>query len=93
MNDIGQRDLPRILTPNTNGQIEPTKQEITLFATNILWIFGSWVVIILNIMFVLISIKDMINTGYSSTLHWACSSAVVATLGGLIAIHTFIIRK
>ena len=61
--------------------------------TFILWVVFSWLVSFINVVFVMLSIRDMWNNGYSAGTHWLSSAVLVANIFGLMLIHEYIIRK
>ena len=78
-------------------QQEPQPKEeidlVTLLSTNWLWIFSSWSIILINIITSVISIRDMLSTNYVPMTHWYMSGIFVITIGTLMLIHQFIIKR
>jgi hypothetical protein len=64
-----------------------------LISTNWLWIFASWSIILINLTMAAVSIRDMLSIKYEPIEHWFMSAALVATIGGLVSIHQFIIKR
>lgn len=62
-------------------------------STYALWVFGSWAVVLINMGMACICIRDMFNVAYNPMIHWFMSAAFVATLGGLVSIHTYILKR
>jgi len=85
---IPDNDLPpRVVHTHTvNGN--PTQRYIEL-----LWVVGAWTVIFINLLACGISMRDMFLSNYSPNQHWIMSAVFVASLGGLLAIHNFILKK
>lgn len=77
------------------NQFTPVKIElpVAIASTNILWMFSSWSVIIFNIILACICIRDMFTGAYNPVYHWFMSAAFVATIGGLIAVHTYVLKR
>jgi len=71
----------------------PPERNSVLTSTNLLWMFTSWCIIFMNIIICGICIRDMVINTYTPIIHWFCSSIFVATIGGLIAIHNYIIKR
>lgn len=94
MNNIpGQReaDLPKILLRQENQ--ESLQELYTEKSTYILWIVSSWLIAFLNLIFVMLTIRDLWNNGYSAGTHGFSIAIVTATIFGLMLIHEKIIRK
>lgn len=86
-----QHDLPRMLTRD-NSELYINKL-YTEKATYLLWIIFSWIVCTLNLVFVVISLRDAWNNNYSGVMHLFASLVMTATIFALMLIHEYIIRK
>ncbi len=71
----------------------PKRINISDKSTTILWIAASWVIIIFNVAMCLISLRDMLNSGYTPLIHLFSITIFVAAIGGLVFIHQFIIKR
>lgn len=92
----GQHDeqMPRMLTREQGPQLGQIYY--TLFTekpTYFLWIIGSWLIILLNLIATSIAVRDMWTNNYAAGTHWLSSAVLVATIGGLMIIHEYVIRK
>jgi len=94
----GQHDLPRILAnPDTNVRDhlrESLREKLyTEKSTYILWIVASWTICFLNLIFVILTIRDMWTNGYTAGTHGLSVAIITSTIFGLMLIHEKIIRK
>lgn len=99
MTDQGHFRIREVIDPQ---ELPPLQQQVVytqsegslaLISTNALWVFGSWSIVLLNLIMAAISIRDMLSIKYEPMEHWFMSAALVATIGGLVSIHQFIIKR
>jgi len=94
----GQHDLPRILANVDQNGRDHTRESynLKLFTekpTYILWIVSSWTICFLNLVFVVLTIRDMWTNGYTAGTHGLSVAIITSTIFGLMLIHEKIIRK
>ena len=61
--------------------------------TNLLWVFASTMLVLLNILSGVMSIRDMYLTNYNPYNHYFMTSAFALTIGILAIVHTYILKK
>ena len=71
----------------------PQKEDILSISTPVLWCTSSWIIILLNVAQCLIALRDMLYTQYDPLRHGISILIFVATIGSLVAIHQYIIKK
>ena len=89
---IRETELDPETIPRREVYIQQEK-DVTLISTSALWVFSSWSIVFINIVVSVVSIRDMLSTTYNPMIHWFMSAVFVATIGGLVAIHQFIIKR
>jgi hypothetical protein len=95
--ETDQDDTPKFLNKPrlTDQQVAYTQLQLNISnkMTDVLWVFSTWFVVILNFITFSLSIRDMWNNGYSPSVHWASSAVLVATIGGIITIHNYLKKQ
>lgn len=88
--DLAESIIRKYPTPEPIVQEDKVAASI---ATNWLWIFASWSIILINITMAAVCVRDMLTIKYEPIEHWFMSAALVATIGGLVSIHQFILKR
>ena len=71
----------------------PQKEDILSISTPALWCASSWIIILLNVAQCLIALRDMLYTQYDPLRHGVSVLIFVVTVGSLVTIHQYIIKK
>jgi len=69
------------------------ERDMASIATMALWVFTSWTIVFINIILGVVCIRDMLTLKYEPMTHWFMSAVFVATIFGLVATHTWVIKK